>query len=108
MPLVRANRRKEWRHKVASTKSCDHGAEGGAGLEFEVGEDRDVVAVLGPVGVVADFDASELGGPGFGQEDVVDVKRATLAVIEVMGGAGFGALRLGEKMMIGAGDVFPG
>ena len=67
-----------------------------------------MVAVFGPLGVVADFDASELGRPGFGQEDVVDVKRATLAVIEVMGGAGLGTLRLGEKMMIGASDILPG
>lgn len=67
-----------------------------------------MVAVFGPEGVLADFDASEFWGPFLGQEDVVDVKRAILAVIEVMSGARLSALRFLEKVMIGAGDIFAG
>ena len=72
------------------------------GREGEVDGDGDVVAQVGPVGVVADGDGLDAGGPGAGKEDVVDVVAAILAVPEIVSGASLVALRLGKEMVIGA------
>jgi hypothetical protein len=53
----------------------------------------------------ADFDGLDLGGPGLGEEDVVDVVRTILVVVEIVGGLGFFALGFGKEMMIGAGET---
>ena len=61
-----------------------------------------MVAELGPVRVVADFNAFDLGGPFAGKEYVVYVIAAFFAVPKIMSGASFLALGLGKEMVIGA------
>lgn len=76
-----------------------------AGLRCRYGEvdgEGDVVAEVGPVGVVAECDGLDAGGPGAGKEDVVDVVAAILAVPEIVSGASLVTLRFGKEMVIGA------
>lgn len=70
--------------------------------EGEVDGEGDVVAEVGPVGVVADSDGVDAGGPGAGKKDVVDVVAAGFAVPKVISGASLVALRLGKEMVVGA------
>ncbi len=70
-----------------------------------VDADGYVVAQFGPGRVSADFDAFYIGGPVFGEEDVVDVVGAIFVVPEIVRGLRLLALRFGKEMMVGAGEV---
>ena len=54
------------------------------------------------MGMEADMDGMDGGGPGAGEEDVVNVVATVFAVPEIVRGARFLALGLGKEMMIGA------
>lgn len=67
----------------ARKESADARLHGGEG---EVDGEGDVVGEVGVGGVGAEVDGGDVGGPGAGEENVVDVVGAIFVVPEIVGG----------------------
>lgn len=72
------------------------------GRKGEVDGEGNVVAEVEPIGVAADIDGADAGGPRAGKKNIVDVIAAAFAVPEIVGGASFPPLGLRKEMVIGA------